>query len=1292
MSKRSAKMSAKTSFSEKAGQMTREMDNYYNFKKEKKNGMRPVRAKLWVDGELCDHEKVDFDNNRMVNKSMHRGTLYRYIHLNESKERVVREASLSYAGSHGMLHPQGKIKSAWDFIIGLFIIYSIISVPIETAFQMELSPALRSFEYFVDVMFLTDVVINFRTVYFDEVEDAYIAIPSLIAAKYLKLWFYIDFFSSVPIDSVMNWVLHKSLAGLKNIRLLKIIRLSRLLKLARVLKLGRIIVTIEDQLGVSPALFELLSMLTQIFLVAHLVACFWWGISITMTNHGWFDAQQVGGDLNTMSVDEQYIAALYMIVTTLTTTGYGDYYPSNTSERLVMLVIMCVGASTFGYIMGSVAGLVGSFTSTSASDERITAINSFLSEKNCPDELATSIVRHFRHKSSEVSATNELAILERLPKRMQVKLVMTDQHDKMSLIPLFQYIDNDSVKVHIFKMMIQHFYEMDQVILSEGDMASSIIFLVKGKARVFHQKELRQFRKEQHRKQEDRNKRANRVKSIATVQELVEESKRTNAMQMRNKALIVGDDTAANRMHRRNSRPDISPGQTTKGAATHVYDLELGDDNDALSSAGKIIDRGIMMLNRAMSTKDLTGTSSSKKQTARQGGGLSLKTHGESKEESEPGDNGQTHSISQTAQSAVAAAQEFAAQLDKELDEFTSNLPTIASMSKQVVEEAKEIQKTAATVLASAENAVESTISFVEDGARRVGADINSRIKKQMNRPHEEPASVASRNNSVASSVPGRSDGRNSPVASDPDAANLKTKATDFLRKFKVPGKSKDGEEQPSTAAAKSGSNVPFHLMSEAELTASGRAFIIDVGPGDFVGAGAMAKGCEVKASVRALEPCSAFILKRDDINELVEKEPGIAVVLQMALGRIMHENRHIIAAKKARRSQTDFIADLRARFGAKLRATASVQRLDTSDSKSNLATRASRRGSVTNLFRRSYVPRAKVFVGPDTVGPDASPVTDSGQPNEATALNVESTFDEEDATPQFHRPRNRPSYEEILPQTKNGEADAADSDDSSGDSSPAPAPDAETELGQKAIDKLLAESIDAVENTKPVAWPTAHPASHQPTSQKPAESKLATRDSVSSTQSSVPSQNPRRRHSLMSGTFIVGGAPKMDDRETKLEAKLAQFYLNHSREDEGFSPGDLNRDVSRLNTSSVSSINTAPSGHRLSSLVLRAGSLDEPQQTPQQQVVQTQPTVGWRALARAARIRRNRSCSDMQEIADGANEFEQLGVTYVEGEQAVRQHESKYNLQYYALQRRQSFPSVDNQQWSEYTAGDAFV
>jgi CRP-like cAMP-binding protein len=1157
---------------------------------------------------------------------------------------------------------------------------------------MELSPALRSFEYFVDVMFLTDVVINFRTVYFDEVEDAYIAIPSLIAAKYLKLWFYIDFFSSVPIDSVMNWVLHKSLAGLKNIRLLKIIRLSRLLKLARVLKLGRIIVTIEDQLGVSPALFELLSMLTQIFLVAHLVACFWWGISITMTNHGWFDAQQVGGDLNTMSVDEQYIAALYMIVTTLTTTGYGDYYPSNTSERLVMLVIMCVGASTFGYIMGSVAGLVGSFTSTSASDERITAINSFLSEKNCPDELATSIVRHFRHKSSEVSATNELAILERLPKRMQVKLVMTDQHDKMSLIPLFQYIDNDSVKVHIFKMMIQHFYEMDQVILSEGDMASSIIFLVKGKARVFHQKELRQFRKEQHRKQEDRNKRANRVKSIATVQELVEESKRTKAMQMRNKALIDGDDTAANRMHRRNSRPDISPGQTTKGAATHVYDLELGDDNDALSSAGKIIDRGIMMLNRAMSTKDLTGTSSSKKQTARQGGGLSLKTHGESKEESEPGDNGQTHSISQTAQSAVAAAQEFAAQLDKELDEFTSNLPTIASMSKQVVEEAKEIQKTAATVLASAENAVESTISFVEDGARRVGADINSRIKKQMNRPHEEPASVASRNNSVASSVPGRSDGRNSPVASDPDAANLKTKATDFLRKFKVPGKSKDGEEQPSTAAAKSGSNVPFHLMSEAELTASGRAFIIDVGPGDFVGAGAMAKGCEVKASVRALEPCSAFILKRDDINELVEKEPGIAVVLQMALGRIMHENRHIIAAKKARRSQTDFIADLRARFGAKLRATASVQRLDTSDSKSNLATRASRRGSVTNLFRRSYVPRAKVFVGPDTVGPDASPVTDSGQPNEATALNVESTFDEEDATPQFHRPRNRPSYEEILPQTKNGEADAADSDDSSGDSSPAPAPDAETELGQKAIDKLLAESIDAVENTKPVAWPTAHPASHQPTSQKPAESKLATRDSVSSTQSSVPSQNPRRRHSLMSGTFIVGGAPKMDDRETKLEAKLAQFYLNHSREDEGFSPGDLNRDVSRLNTSSVSSINTAPSGHRLSSLVLRAGSLDEPQQTPQQQVVQTQPTVGWRALARAARIRRNRSCSDMQEIADGANEFEQLGVTYVEGEQAVRQHESKYNLQYYALQRRQSFPSVDNQQWREYTAGDAFV
>lgn len=43
----------------------------------------------------------------------------------------------------------------------------------------------------------------------------------------------------------------------------------------------------------------------------------------------------------------QYIAAIYWAITTMSTIGYGDITADTTTERLVTLVSMCIGASIF---------------------------------------------------------------------------------------------------------------------------------------------------------------------------------------------------------------------------------------------------------------------------------------------------------------------------------------------------------------------------------------------------------------------------------------------------------------------------------------------------------------------------------------------------------------------------------------------------------------------------------------------------------------------------------------------------------------------------------------------------------------------------------------------------------------------------------------------------------------------------------------------------------------------------------------------------------------------------------
>ena len=42
----------------------------------------------------------------------------------------------------------------------------------------------------------------------------------------------------------------------------------------------------------------------------------------------------------------------YYSFTTLSTVGFGDYYPISNGERLIMVAIMVLGIMCFSYIMG----------------------------------------------------------------------------------------------------------------------------------------------------------------------------------------------------------------------------------------------------------------------------------------------------------------------------------------------------------------------------------------------------------------------------------------------------------------------------------------------------------------------------------------------------------------------------------------------------------------------------------------------------------------------------------------------------------------------------------------------------------------------------------------------------------------------------------------------------------------------------------------------------------------------------------------------------------------------------
>lgn len=104
-----------------------------------------------------------------------------------------------------MLKPESTLRVGWDLTTMVMLLYLAISMPFRVGFAYDATPGsfLFGFEFLLDLLFIVDVILNFRTGYFrtdGTVEMNY----AKVMKNYLKGFFWIDFFSSVPWDLIIS--------------------------------------------------------------------------------------------------------------------------------------------------------------------------------------------------------------------------------------------------------------------------------------------------------------------------------------------------------------------------------------------------------------------------------------------------------------------------------------------------------------------------------------------------------------------------------------------------------------------------------------------------------------------------------------------------------------------------------------------------------------------------------------------------------------------------------------------------------------------------------------------------------------------------------------------------------------------------------------------------------------------------------------------------------------------------------------------------------------------------------
>ncbi|XP_077636503.1 voltage-gated inwardly rectifying potassium channel KCNH6 isoform X1 [Crocuta crocuta] len=395
----------------------------------------------------------------------------------------------------GTLLHYSPFKAVWDWLILLLVIYTAIFTPYSAAFLLSdqdesqrmdcgytCSP-LTVVDLIVDIMFVVDIVINFRTTYVNT-NDEVVSHPRRIAIHYFKGWFLIDMVAAIPFDLLIFHTGSDETTTL--IGLLKTARLLRLVRVAR--KLDR-----YSEYGAA----VLFLLMCTFALIAHWLACIWYAIGNVERPYlepkiGWLDSlgAQLGKRYNGSdpasgpSVQDKYVTALYFTFSSLTSVGFGNVSPNTNSEKVFSICVMLIGSLMYASIFGNVSAIIQRlYSGTARYHTQMLRVKEFIRFHQIPNPLRQRLEEYFQHAWSYTNGIDMNAVLKGFPECLQADICLHLHRALLQHCPAFRGASKGCLRALAVKFKTTHAPPGDTLV-HLGDVLSTLYFISRGSIEI----------------------------------------------------------------------------------------------------------------------------------------------------------------------------------------------------------------------------------------------------------------------------------------------------------------------------------------------------------------------------------------------------------------------------------------------------------------------------------------------------------------------------------------------------------------------------------------------------------------------------------------------------------------------------------------------------------------------------------------------------------------------------------------------------------------------------------------
>ncbi|XP_042581435.1 potassium voltage-gated channel subfamily H member 7-like isoform X2 [Cyprinus carpio] len=383
-------------------------------------------------------------------------------------------------------------KAVWDWLILLLVIYTAVFTPYSAAFLLNdveeqkrrecgysCSP-LNVVDLIVDIMFIVDILINFRTTYVNANEEV-VSHPAKIAVHYFKGWFFIDMVAAIPFDLLIFEGGSEETTTL--IGLLKTARLLRLVRVAR--KLDR-----YSEYGAA-----VLMLLMCIFaLIAHWLACIWYAIGNVEKHYldhtiGWLDnlaisigKQYNGTDLSSgPSIKDKYVTALYFTFSSLTSVGFGNVSPNTNSEKIFSICVMLIGSLMYASIFGNVSAIIQRlYSGTARYHLQMLRVKEFIRFHQIPNPLRQRLEEYFQHAWTY---TNGIDMNMGFPECLQADICLHLNNSLLQSCKAFHGATKGCLRALAMRFKTTHAPPGDTLVHC-GDVLTALYFVARGSIEI----------------------------------------------------------------------------------------------------------------------------------------------------------------------------------------------------------------------------------------------------------------------------------------------------------------------------------------------------------------------------------------------------------------------------------------------------------------------------------------------------------------------------------------------------------------------------------------------------------------------------------------------------------------------------------------------------------------------------------------------------------------------------------------------------------------------------------------